>query len=336
MISSQSNMSLEAIAASEEAKARIADTFFETVLYQRIRERIFKVLQARESQMRRGMFEQKGVCLIGAPGSGKSKMIAAAIREFEQAAEASGGHKYGHKIVSVIVPGKASVRDTCRAILKELGCPVNERSSEDYLFSYLREQLPHRRIAAIHLDEVQDAGRYTTTETMKGFSKRFRNLMQVPPWPVCLILTSTLEGREFVNHDGTLARRLKPIEILPMTPATDGAELKKSLDKLFEKAGLTDNGLSSVPEFMAIFMHAAAYRFGVAIEIAIDAIGGALSDDGGFIGLEHFTDAYFDRTDCDEELNPFVSEHWHAIDTTRLMDRISEERKEALKKTKRK
>ena len=42
--------------------------------------------------------------------------------------------------------------------------------------------------------------------------------------------------------------------------------------------------------------------------------------------MGHFADAYEMRMDCDEELNPFVSENWKLIDTMTALQRYEEER----------
>lgn len=327
---------IESVRANEIAMADLADTFFETETFAKLNNRILRVLEARDANLSRGKFEQKGACLIGPPGSGKSRMVKEIIRRHEEAAIATGGRKFGHQIVSAIVPGKAGVKETCRAVLNKLDYPTQGERTEEYWIGMLKTQLQHRRIAGVHLDEVQDAGRHANDDTMRGFVKRFRNLMQDSPWPVCMILTSTCEGRDLINFDSTLARRLRPIEIRPMTVNSDGLSLKDASKKLVAAAGLTHGGLLDEPAFMPLFMHASAYRFGVAIEIIIEAIGEALSEGDDDINLDHFADAYFLRTDCDEEMNPFMTDHWRGIDTTVVLDRFTNEIQEGRKLPKRK
>ncbi|WP_417674004.1 ATP-binding protein [Pseudodonghicola sp.] len=332
----------EALSVMEKIRANAVattalDTFFcETETYRMIRERVFGVLEAREIRLARGLYEQKGAALIGPAGSGKSTMMARVIREYEEAAVATGGRAFGHRIVSAIVPGKASVKDTCCAILREIGYPTRSNRTEDYLIDCLRTQLQHHRIAAIHLDEVQDAGRYATEETMSAFAKRFRNLMQVGPWPVSLIMTATLEAKKLINHDPTLSRRLRPVEILAMTPTTDGSALRGAMTELLRRSGLTDDGMFNHAEFTPLMMHAAAYRFGLAVEITIEALSEAVEMADARVTLDHFAEAYYVRTNCDDELNPFLSDHWRGIDTTRAMDRFYEEKNDAKKPRKRK
>jgi hypothetical protein len=195
----------------------------------------------------------------------------------------------------------------------------------------LKALLEHERVAAVYLDELQDAGRHTTQEAMSSFAKRFRNLMQDPPWLVCLILSATPEGREFINHDFTLTRRLRAVEILPMTPPADGPTLRAALEDLISAAELSHEGMIKIPDFMAILIHASAYRFGLAIELAIDAIGEATSNGDTVIDLDHFATAYHNRMNCDDELNPFVSDYWRGIDATQAMERYIEDRKGAAK-----
>lgn len=336
MISPDAFAEMVAIRRNAAETAELSRIFFETTPFRRIRSEVFGLLEAREARLKLGQFEQKGMALIGPAGSGKSRLLARTTEEYEQIAEATGGRNFGHKVVSVIQPGQASVKDTCRAILDKIGYPVDGIRTEDYLIACLRAQLEHRRIAAIHLDEVQDAGRHATAATMSSFAKRFRNLMQSPPWPVTLILSSTPEGRDFINHDFTLTRRLRTIEILPMTFEADGTTLKYALEKLIVGANLEHDGLIEVPELLRICMHGAAYRFGIALELTVEAIAEAKADADCVVGLNHYAAAYYGRMSCDDEMNPFISEHWRAIDTTRAMDRYLEEREGTAPRRKRK
>ena len=318
-------------------QAELEKSFFETVPYLNFRNRLQAVIEARDKRLKIGLLEQKGGALIGPSGAGKSRMVEKAIEEFHKVAEATGGREFGHHIVSVIVPGRATPRETAAAILKALGYPLKNARDEDYLFDRVRDLLKQQRIAGLHLDEVQDAGRHSTDAAKDHFTKRFRNLTQDKEWPVCLFLSATLEARELINHDNTLARRLKPIEIRPISPETDGKKLRESMGSLLRQSGVVDQtGLIDNEEFMQILIHAAAYRFGLAIEITIEAIGEVILDGARTLELDHFAGAYFTRTNNDDDLNPFMTPHWRGIDTTKVMDRVNSEKAEPRKKERRK
>lgn len=308
--------------------AELSGEFFPTPPFEAFRRRVFSVLEAREAQLKAGITEQKGAALIAPAGTGKSRMAQQVVQTYEEVAEATGGREFGSRIVSVIVPGRATIKETLRAILRKMGYPCEANRDEDYLTQRLQAQFESQRVAALHLDEVQDSGRYATSDSMRMFGKKFRNLMQHPKWPVCLILTGTLEAREFINHDQTLTRRTRPIEILPMTYEQDARLLRQSAARLVQRAGLSDGGLFEEPEFLKIFMHASAYRFGVAMEMTIEAIGEAMGDGDTEISLDHFAGAYYLRMNCSDEVNPFMTQHWQAIETTVAMDRMLAQRKE--------
>jgi hypothetical protein len=153
--------------------------FVKTEAYVGFRERVFRVVEGREERLKAGRKEQKGAALIGPAGSGKSRIAEEVINEYHALAEASGGREFGFRIISVIVPGRATVVETLTAILKVLGYKAKgEIRKEDTLASTVMTHLKEHGVAAIHLDEVQDSGRFKTSDSIEAFSKRFRNFTQ--------------------------------------------------------------------------------------------------------------------------------------------------------------
>lgn len=307
--------------------AELEGHFFETDDYRKFRTRVFRVLARREARLKQGLTEQWGAALLGPAGSGKSRVAERVIAEYTDLTERTGGRKFGTKIVSAIVPGKATVRDTCKAILKALDYPVARTPDEDYLIDRVMYEMKEQKVAGLHLDEMQDAGRYKTSDSMEQFSKRFRNMTQDKNWPICLILTGTPEAKQFINHDRTLTRRLKPIEMSPARPEVEGVIIRKAMTTFLATVGAVHHPELDRPDFMRRLIHAGAQCFGVAIELVQEAIGLAMMEGETTLKLDHFVDAYFERTDCDDELNPFISDIWRAIDTKIAMERAVREKK---------
>jgi hypothetical protein len=301
--------------------AELARTFVRTDDYLQFRHQVFRVLTSREAQLKLGVFEQKGVALLGPAGAGKSRFVEEVIKEFGQVTAASSGCEFGSRIISVIVPGAASVKDTCGAILLELGYDIQSNRDENYLWRKVKSQMKLEKVAALHLDEVQDSGRFKTSTSMANFAKHFRNMMQDREWPVCLILTATLDAKEFINRDPTLTRRLKPIEMRDANAKTEGPLLRSAILQMAGKLNLDDDGLISEPEFIAILIHAGASCFGLAMEIAVDALALARSEGSATLNYSHFAEVYFSRSNSDDENNPFMSDDWKNIDTRKAMDR---------------
>lgn len=105
------------------------------------------------------------------------------------------------------------------------------------------------KVAALHLDDVRDSGRYKTSKYMANVAKHVRNMMQDREWSVCLILTATLDAKEFINRDPTLFLRLKPIEIRDVNAKTDGSLLRSAILQMADKISL-DDVLISESEFI--------------------------------------------------------------------------------------
>jgi len=310
--------------------------FVKTEEYYGFRKRVFRVVEGREARLKAGRKEQKGAALIGPAGSGKSRIAEEVINEYHALTQASGGREFGCRIISVIVPGRATVRETLVAILKALGYKAKGNiREEDTLANTVMTHLREHRVAAIHLDEVQDSGRFKTSDSVETFSKRFRNFTQDQEWPVCLLMTATLEGRAMINHDPTLTRRLRPIEVKPITFKESCQQLRSALKQLLLDAKIYDpDNLLDEDEFIKILVHAAVGRLGVAIEMAIEAIGECVEDGNDEIEMGYFADAYAFRNDCDEELNPFVSENWSTIDTGKALQRYQAETQQRRRRAK--
>lgn len=309
-----------------EVTARLEQLFFETKDYRGLRDRIFQVLEDREAALKSGQMKAHGVAILGMAGAGKSRLVEQVISDYGSAVEQTGGREFGHEIISVVVPGRATVIATLKAILDELGYPVSGSPGEQDLQTRLQFLLKENRIAGIHLDEVQDVGRYKTDDSYERFAKKFRNLMQDPGWPVCLILSATPDAKAFLNHDRTLTRRLAPLEMHPISKG-DPSRLRVAIKTLLDTAGLHDRGLLALDEFFQILTHASADCFGIAIEITIKAMSLSVLSGDHYLYADHFAKAYEWRTDCARDLNPFLVQDWHLIETCQVLTRESAERK---------
>jgi hypothetical protein len=306
--------------------------FFETNYYLEFKEQIFDVLALRESLMKVGQTELMGAALIAPPGSGKTYMVEKIAADYKALIEATGGSQFGSEIFSVTVPGQATVAQTCREILKEIGYPIVASRDDAYLFDEVVKRLEMRKIAALHLDEVQDGGRYSTSDSMRRFTGKMRNFMQQKKWPVCIIVTGTLEAKKIITQDGALDRRLRSIEVMPMVLEMEGLIMQTAIKEMLSDSNLSHDGIMNEAEFLRILMHAAAYRFGMAIETAIQAIGLAKLEGDDEVTIDHFAKAYFVRMNCDDESNPFIARLWKSINTTKAMDRFVSDGKARAKK----
>jgi Cdc6-like AAA superfamily ATPase len=133
MIDDATLAAAEAIRQRADLTTSLSTEFFPTGPFRDFQTRVFTVLEEREARLRAGVMEQKGAALLGPPGTGKSCLAEKVIMNFRAVAEATGGREFGDRIVSVIVPGRASIKDTLREILRQMGYPCESTRDEDYL-----------------------------------------------------------------------------------------------------------------------------------------------------------------------------------------------------------
>ncbi|SLN71972.1 hypothetical protein ROJ8625_03760 [Roseivivax jejudonensis] len=312
------------IRLASDTKARLASLFFPTDDYREVMKKVFQVLQAREASMALGRMVATGVVVVGPSGAGKSRLIEEVVKDYETFACGGVAQKFGTNIVTSVVPGKASIKAMLERLLRDLGYPIQRNLSENELQSRLVFQLKEQRIAALHLDEVQDVGRHRTDDSYDRFTKKFRNLMQDQDWPVCLILSATPEVKTFINHDRTLTRRLLAHE-MNSPKMKDSGTLRCATNTLLAEAGLRDVGLLSFDGFFEILRHAACDCFGQSIHLTIQAMGLAKEQGAELIDADHFAEAYSIETNCADDHNPFIVQEWHLIDTRKAMERARRE-----------
>ena len=126
-VSADALRDFNAMGALEVQLVRLEERFEKTATYHQFRERVFRILASREARMRKGKSELKGAVLIGPAGAGKSRIAEEIIKEHNALSKRAGDWQYGTKILSVVVPGRSTVKETLNAILRALGHPARGR-----------------------------------------------------------------------------------------------------------------------------------------------------------------------------------------------------------------
>ena len=85
---------------------------------------------------------------------------------------------------------------------------------------------------------------------------------------------------------------------------------------LADEPALLHEGMIIVPDFMFILIHVAAYRFGLVVELTVEAVAEVSSNCDTVFDFDHFAVGDFGRTNSANEPNPFILDHWSEIDTT--------------------
>lgn len=173
----------------------------------------------------------------------------------------------------------------------------------------------------LHLDEAQDLSSRGTRNEMTSVASMLKTLMTDEDWPVGIILSGTNELEDILNHDPQLARRMYTIRFDPLTAGANAEDVQVLLAGYAELGQL---GLASDTADVSLserLIHAAAFQFGLVIEIIIAAIELAYLRGDNSLSRHHFAQVYADRTACADTFNPFIVDDYYSIDARRVFTR---------------
>jgi hypothetical protein len=105
---------------------------------------------------------------------------------------------------------------------------------------------------------------------------------------------------------------------LPALSRSDAKTIAKFVTQLAEKAELTFDEIEAL-EAVPRIMHAGLYQLGVVAEEIHNAIRVALRRGDGRLTLQHFGEAFANRTGNLSPFNPYLADRWADIDASRVL-----------------
>lgn len=260
-----------------------------------------------------------GIALSGASGTGKScamvQLIAAAQNELAASSSPDA------MIVSLRVPTPATLKFMGQMILRALGYNLSAERQAWYIWDLVRHQLKQRQVLFLHLDEAQDLSSRGTKVELNAVASMLKTLMTDPDWPVGILLSGTEELEKTLNHDPQLARRMDAIHFSPLSAVGDAPDALGLLENYAARAGLRVDPDAQNFELAERLIHAAAFQFGLVIEIIISAIEIALLQEAVTLQVRHFALAFEYRSSCATAFNPFIVNDYYKIDARKVFIR---------------
>ncbi len=220
----------------------------------------------------------------------------------------------------------ANLKSVGIAILKALGVHrLNEGLRSDSgtyaeIWEMIYAQLKIQKTEILHLDEAQDLYQNANILQRTAVPNTLKTLTQNNAWPVCLVLSGTEQLERVLNDDYQLGRRLNTMNLAPLSYATDRKSLEKIVKTYIDGAGLHDNS-SMTDNFLPRMIVGACARFGIFIEVLIEAVRCAVFSESPSVELEHFSEGYKRRASCTDQFKPFISVEWRKIDASKLFEK---------------
>lgn len=200
--------------------------------------------------------------------------------------------------------------------LHQLKFPVRKKLLEREAWQLFRDVLKAKRVHWVFVDEAQHAVDTANSIEIKTIANAFKNLVQMPDWPVRLILAGVEPLGSFLTMK-QLTNRHTVVPFEKMKDAVGIANITHATNTIIKQHASLQTDLDSDADFISRLAHAADHDFGTATQIIRAATEVAIWNDHGVVSNEHFKQAYGHFSGCSAFDNIFSVAHWSEI-TPRL------------------
>lgn len=259
--------------------------------------------------------EGRALVVVGQSGAGKTHAIKRLIEGRRELLPENLTLGMSLPIVSITAPSPCTLKQLGIELLRLLGYPIDRDVRENVAWNRVREQLRLRKVQIVHIDEAQHAVRLMNDHEIQKLSDTFKNVMQQPDWPVCLVLSGLPSLVQFAQRDVQFGRRCRFMSFDGISFPRDIKRLRYIVEAISSKcAEMPCEGLES-DEFLARLCRAAEGQFGRVIQICRSAAEEAIFAGDHTLTVRHFIDVYAAATGCSPDANVFAVRDWEFVPT---------------------
>jgi hypothetical protein len=251
-------------------------------------------------------FEARGIIVIGDSRQGKSTEIDSLLKAFNDGTTIMPDGRPA-KIISCLLSGKVTWKDLGLVILEDLGYPLRGRHSQTDIWSKVRKYAELQGVVGIHFDECQHVFTAADTATNQKILDSFKSLLKDHQWPLMLIFSGIPSLATHIKKEEQLYRLLRTVKF-------EGVDLskKKDMDELIhlvfsygDKADLEFDDFE-MEDFLARLAFAACHRWGLVIELLIEAFSLAVLSGDKVCKIDHFSKAFSKISGAPLGYSPFT------------------------------
>lgn len=277
-------------------------------------------------------FEARGLLVTGPSRIGKTTEIR---RQLDALNDGTTRMPDGRpaRFVSVVLKGLLSWKDLGIHTLREgLNYPAEGRLTQREVWDRVVIQARAQGVTGIHYDECQHIFPKTTGEARAMILDSFKSLLKQPEWPLMLILSGVNDLVHHITSEEQLACLMRPVSFteIALHRPDDLTEMVNLCHAYANKAGLDFAGLNA-RDFYNRLTCACANRWGLVIELLIDALVIALSQGATEPGPQHFCRAFTRRSGLRGGYSPFSIDSYEKLFEARKIFEIWEKKRAAIK-----
>ena len=276
------------------------------------------VAEAMDNDLGGRLVEGRALVILGESGAGKSRSIHRAL------SDRFGNYQVANaptRLISITAPSPCTLKQLGASVLRATGYETKRDLKENVVWAMVRRRLKDLNIRFLHIDELQHAVQMKSDGEIQKVRDTLKGLMQTPEWSVSLILSGLPELAVFIQGDTQVRRRCRFIRFEPLVPGRDAKKVGTMIRNLARRADVSADHVLASTSLALRLIHAASAQFGIAIELAQDAILAAVREGHKQLTLGHFATTYYARTGCAPSENIFsISADFLLIDPQRALE----------------
>jgi hypothetical protein len=251
-------------------------------------------------------FEARGVLVIGKSRQGKSREIERFREKFNGGSEIMPDGRPA-RIVHCILSGKVTWKDLGVKVLSALGYPLRGRHTQAEIWDLVVKYAEMQGVVGIHFDECQHVFTEEGERTNQQILDSFKTLLKDSRWPLMLILSGIPSLATHVAKEEQLSRLLRTVsfEEIDLTREQDFDEMMQ-LTYAFAKKAEVDFQPLARRDFLERLAFACCDRWGLVIEMLIEAFIRCRMLDQSVCSIDHFSHAYAELYSTPVGYSPFT------------------------------
>ncbi|NDV52001.1 ATP-binding protein [Salipiger sp. PrR003] len=266
-------------------------------------------------------FEARSLLVTGLSGSGKTAEISDMLDRFNKSAVPMPDGKQV-RFASCVLEAKGSWKDLGRKTLHALGYPITNktRRTQFEIWDLVIKQAKLQGVIGIYYDEAQHIMRGKSDAEVLSVLDAFKTLMKSHDWPLMLILSGVPELGDYVQREPQLDRLMTRIEFqeidlssAPGHPAQDYETLNEIVGSYAISAGLNVDAGLPTGDFLHRLATAGAFRWGLVIDLVVDAVALAVAKREGVIERSDFVAAWCEKTGMNQLATPFTHDSYERM-----------------------
>ncbi|MBB3427980.1 hypothetical protein FHT85_004989 [Rhizobium sp. BK312] len=272
------------------------------------------------------------VAVCGRSGAGKTTSIMKHIQNLNaMAAYFDEDGVRIHPVIFIEAPSPCTPRLLAIAGLEALGHTPPDRIRENEAWLLFRRLLKVHKVMWVVIDEAQHTIESATIREATVIGDAFKNLTQMPDWPVRLILVGVAPLASFLARKQLYNRRtVVPFDAVDANENTDLVE--SILNTIVLEHASLELGIDlKEGDFLKRLMHACDAEFGSVVQMIRASVELAMLAGREHVLLEDFVKTYASFSGCRPSKNVFTAANWQDLDpATALLrddDRAWEENK---------